>query len=249
MAKETKKNELMTEDYDFFDGHEGQGLETIGQGEQSVAYLSMIQPDSGIVDEKNPAGTWRNTATGRNFGTSIRVIVVAFKTVWNEREGEAPFRTIARYEPNSIPVEMKQPKAGKRGYPKMYNKESGNEIQELYVYAVILPDYPEEGVLFFNPTVSSMRSCRSWNTMLKSQILPNGKQAPIFGLSWRIYTSLIQNPQKQNGQIAVLSKIEKDTLITREIFDEQVNPKLDSVNESVLQIATTSEVNDDSNGD
>ena len=29
MAKETKKNELMTEDYDFFEGHEGQGLDAI----------------------------------------------------------------------------------------------------------------------------------------------------------------------------------------------------------------------------
>ena len=245
MAKETKKNELMTEDYDFFEGHEGQGLDAIGSNAQSVAYLSMIQPDSGIADESNPAGTWRNTASGRNFGSDVRVIVVAFKTIWNERENEAPFRTVNRYEPYSIAVETRQPKAGKRGYPKMYNKETGNEIQELFVYAVILPDYPEEGVLFFNPTISSMRTCRSWNAMLKSQLLPNGKQAPIFGMSWRIFTELIPNPQKQNNEIAVLSKVVKDSMITREIFTEHVNPRLEAVNESVLQIASTAEAKDE----
>ena len=49
----------------------------------------------------------------------------------------------------------------------MINPETGNEVQELFVYAVALPDFPEDGILYFNPTVGSMKTAKAWNSQLK----------------------------------------------------------------------------------
>lgn len=228
--------ELVTEDMSFMEGMEGSGFEDMGANATSIAYLSMVQPNSSQVDDDNPAGTWRNSATGRNYGTDIKVVPLAFRTIWNERESESPYRTVGRYPVGGIEVEVRQPPKGKRGYPKMINPESGNEVQELFVYAVILPDYPEDGVLYFNPTVGSMKTAKSWNSQLKGQLLPNGVQAPIFGFQWILTSDLVQNPQQPNTQIAKFVKVTRDSFTDKELFTEIVQPQLASTKQNVLSI-------------
>ena len=235
-----QKQGLEAEDTSFLVDMAGSGLEDISSNEMSQAYLAMVQPGSSAESDDNKAGTWRNSATGRNYGNVVRVIPVAFRTIWNERSSEPPYSTIANYAPNSIEVEIKQPPKGQRGFAKMYNKESGNEIKELYIYAVVLPDFPEDGVLYFNPTVSSMRACKSWNTQLKQQLLPNGVQAPIFGFSWQLVTELIQNPKQANLKIAVLSKIVKDVITDKDTFTNSISPQLSTVRTNVLQVGVDS---------
>lgn len=227
---------LVTEDMSFMDEYAGQGLDTISSNEQAIAYLGLVQPDSQFVSDDCPAGTWRNSATGKCYGETVRVIPLAFRTVWNEREAEPPFTTVARYAPNTIEVDVRPVKNGKRGFPKMFNKATGNEIQELYVYAVALPDYPEDGILYFNPTVGSMRACKSWNTQLKGQLLPNGAQAPIFGYTWNLIAELVPNPQQPSKDIARFTKAMKDVIVNRELFETSVKPQLAAVTQAVLQI-------------
>ena len=227
---------LVTEDMSFMDEYAGQGLDTISSNEQAIAYLGLVQPDSQFVSDDCPAGTWRNSATGKCYGETVRVIPLAFRTVWNEREAEPPFTTVARYAPNTIEVDVRPVKNGKRGFPKMFNKATGNEIQELYVYAVVLPDYPEDGILYFNPTVGSMRACKSWNTQLKGQLLPNGAQAPIFGYTWNLIAELVPNPQQPSKDIARFTKAMKDVIVNRELFEASVKPQLAAVTQAVLQI-------------
>lgn len=250
MAKEQTANAaatgLETEDLSFMAQYAGQGIESIGTNETLVAYLSLVHPDSQFCDENNPKGTWRNSATGRNYGNIVKVIPLAFRTIWSERESSPPFNTVGRYDPNSIEVEVKQLPKGKRGYPKMFNPETGNEVKELYVYAVTLPDYPEDGLLYLNPTVSSMRTCKGWNTMLKSQTLPNGAKAPIFGYQWNLVADTIPNPQSPSSEIAVFSKAIKDSFTIESIFKKQVQPQLSGVGRAVLQITSTLPDNDDS---
>lgn len=241
--------ELVTEDMSFLDGMEGQGFEDMGAGATSIAYLGLVQPDSGVEDEDNPAGTWRNSATGRNYGNTVKVIPLAFRTIWSEREAEPPFRTVGRYPVNGIEVEIRQPPKGKRGYPKMINPDSGNEVQELFVYAVALPDYPEDGILYFNPTVGSMKSAKAWNSQLKGQLLPNGVQAPIFGFQWILTAEVVPNPQQPTKNIAKFTKVTRDSLVTRELFEDHVQPQLAAVKQDVLSITsgTLEEPEDDSN--
>ena len=230
--------ELMTEDMSFMDDFAGQGLDAIGSNETAMAYLGLVQPDSSVESDDCPAGTWRNSATGKSYGDTIKVIPVAFRTIWSERESVEPFRTVARYVPNSIEVEVKNPPAGKRGYPKMTNPQTGNEIKELYVYAVVLPDYPEDGVLYFNPNVSSMKTCKAWNSQLKGQLLPSGQQAPIFGFQWNLVAELVPNPQQKSKNIAVFSKAIKDSITTKSLFEGSVQKQLPAVNQAVLQITS-----------
>lgn len=232
-----RNKELVTEDMSFMEDFVGAGLDSITTSATAVSYLSLVQPDSSVEDEENPAGTWRNSATGRNYGNMVKVIPLAFRTVWNERDADT-FRTVGRYDVQGIDVEIRQPPKGKRGYPKMYNPESGNEVQELFVYAVILPDYPEDGVLFFNPTVGSMKACKSWNSQLKGQILPNGAQAPIFAYQWNLIAELTPNPQQPNKNIARFTKVVKDAITGKELFTTYVHPQLKNVQQSVLQITS-----------
>lgn len=223
------------EDTSFLDGMEGTGLDSITPNEQAISYLGMVQPDGEAAVNGATPGVWRNSATGEEYGNVVNVVPVAFKVIWNEREGTSPFRTVGRYEPNSIAVTIQQPKNGK-GYPKMINPDTGNEVQELYVYAVILPEHPEAGVLLFNPTVSSMTTCKSWNTQLKGQILPNGKQAPIFAYSWDLASDLVDNPQKKGAKMAKFVKVQKGTIISKELFEQNVQPQLPQIQQTVLSI-------------
>lgn len=233
-----KKQELVTEDMSFMEGMAGEGFEDMGASATSIAYLSLVQPDSSAEDDENPAGTWRNSATGRNYGNDVKIIPLAFRTIWNEREAEPPFRTVGRYQVGGIEVEYRQPPKGKRGYPKMINPETGNEVQELFVYAVVLPDYPEDGVLYFNPTVSSMRASKAWNSQLKGQLLPNGVQAPIFAYQWHLISELVPNPQQPSKEIACFTKVVRDSIVTKDLFDEHVQPQLAATKQNVLQLTS-----------
>ena len=233
--------ELMTEDMSFMEGMAGNGFEDMGASATAVSYLSLVQPDSAAESADCPAGTWRNSATGRCYGNSVKVIPVAFRTIWSEREADPPFRTVGRYPVNGIDVEFRNPPKGKRGFPKMINPESGNEVQELFVYAVVLPDYPEDGILYFNPTVGSMKTCKAWNSQLKGQLLPNGAQAPIFGFQWNLITELVPNPQQPSKQVAKFTKSIRDSITTKDIFMNAVQPQLTAAKQSIAQIASTSD--------
>lgn len=233
---------LQTEDTSWLGEYQGVGQESLTSDVRSVPFLGLVQPDSNAISDETPAGTWRNSASGKGYGSMVRVIPLAFHTIWAEREGEAPFRTIARYAPRSIEVEIKQPKQGKRGFAKMYSAESGNEVVEQYVYAVVLPDYPEDGVLYFSPSLISMKSCRSWNSVLFSQLIPNSdKQAPIFAYSWNLCAELVQNPQQPNKEIAKLVRVARDVLTSKDIFGKAVKPQLATIKQSTLLIANSVE--------
>ena len=234
MAMETAMDAAQDE---FLSQFEGEGLESITEDAVSTAYLGLVQPDSSNESEECPRGTWRNSSSGRCYGQEVDVVVLAFRTVWSERESDEPYRTVARYQPNSIEVQVRPLPKGKRGYPKLINPQSGNEIQELYVYALVLPDYPEDGVLYFSPTVGSMGTCKQWNRQLKSQVLSNGAQAPIFGGVWTLKADLVPNPKQTSRQMAKFVSAVKRGMTTKEMFMSHIQPVISEVKKSVLQIA------------
>lgn len=219
----------------FLEDMAGAGLESISANEQAIPYLGMVQPDSQASADGATVGVWRNSATGEEYGNVITAVVLGFRTVWAERDSEPPFGTIGRYAPHSIEVTVQQPKGG-RGYPKMVNPETGNEIKELYMYALALPEHPEAGVLLFNPGVSSMRACRSWNTQLKSQIMPNGKQAPIFACAWDLAIDLVDNPAVKGKKMTKLVKVQRSSIISEDFFTSVVKSQLPTIQSTVLSL-------------
>lgn len=228
------------EELSFLDEMAGVGLESITANEQSIPYLGLTQPDSEAVANGATPGVWRNSATGEEYGNVVTVVPLEFRTIWSERDNEPPFGTIGRYTPHSIEVTVQQPKNGK-GYPKMVNPETGNEIQELYIYAVILPEHPEAGVLLFNPTVSSMKTCKSWNTQLTSQLLKSGKRAPIFAYSWDLACDLVDNPAKKGAKMTKFVKVQRSAMIQEELFTAHIKPQLPTIKQTILSIASTSD--------
>jgi hypothetical protein len=213
-------------DAEYFDGLEGQGLDSIDQNAVSTAYLSMVQPGSTAISAETPAGTWRNSATNDSYGPTVQVIPLAFKTVWTERDNTPPFMTVGRYEPNSIEVRVDRPKPGTRGFPKMTNPETGNKVEELFIYACTLEDYPEAGVLYFSPTASSMKACKQWNSQLRSQRLPNGKLAPIFAFSWSLQLELVQNPNQPANLMAKFVRATRGNIVNKDLFFGYVQPAI-----------------------
>ena len=235
MAAKTAMDAAQEED--FLMEHAGDGIESITSDVTATSYLGLVQPDSKHESDECPRGTWRNSANGKCYGNEVDVIVLAFRTVWSERESDEPYNTVARYQPNSIEVQVQPLPKGKRGYPKLINPETGNEIQELYVYAVVLPDYPEDGVLYLSPTVGSMRTCKQWNGMLKSQVLSNGAQAPIFGCVWTLKSDLVSNPKQPSRMMAKFVSATKKRMTTKDLFESQIQPVITDVKRAVLQIA------------
>jgi len=230
MSKDDKqKSDQMAGDQTYFEGYEGAGLEGFTPDTVSTAYLQMVQPGSTASLTHTP-GTWRNSATDENFGPSVKVVSLAFKTVWTEREAVAPYHTIGRYAPHAIPVDIEYPKPGTRGFPKMTNPITGNKVEELFIYAVMRPDVPEMGVMYFSPTVGSMKGCKAWNTQLRSQRLPSGRLAPIFAFAWTLDLELVQNPAKPAEKIAKFVRATRGELVAEDLFNEHVRPQIAAAN-------------------
>lgn len=127
----------------------------------------------------------------------------------------------------------------------MINPESGNEVQELFVYAVTLPDFPEDGILYLNPTVGSMKTAKSWNSQLKGQLLPNGVQAPIFAFQWVLIAGLVPNPQQPSKEVAKFTKVMRDAIVNKELFTEHVQPVLSVTKQDLLMITQNLDSDDD----
>lgn len=223
----------------YYDDYAGEGLDNFTQDTISRAYLSMVQPGSTAAMTAEP-GTWRNSATDTNYGSCVEVIPLAFQVVWTERDKEPPYITVGQYLPKSITVDVTYPKPGQRGFPKMTNPETGNKVEELFIYAMLIKDDPDAGILHFSPTVYSMRTCKTWNTMLRAQRLPSGKPAPIFAYSWFLNLELVQNPAKLNNpneKIARFVRAQRGTLVNKDLFVSAVKPILVGASNTILLAA------------
>lgn len=232
------KQETVTQEtgQDYFDSMAGEGLDGFTPDTVATAYLSMVQPGAAAAAEHAP-GTWRNTANDENYGPESEVVVLAFQTVWTERSSEPPFNTVGQYAPHGIQVNIDRPKPGARGFPKMVNPQTGNKVEELFVYALLLKDRPELGVLYFSPTAGSMRTCKQWNNQLRSQRLPSGKLAPIHAFSWKLKLDLVQNPAKPNNpseKICKFVKVTRGELLVKDWHLSNVAPQLTYANEARL---------------
>jgi hypothetical protein len=241
VEQETQKQETIqqgtdTSEQDYLGSFEGYGLDGFTQDTVSTAYLAMVQPGSSASLTDEP-GTWRNSATGANYGSVVEVIPLAFKTVWVERDKDPPYGTVGRYEPHSINVNVERPKPGQRGFPKMFNPITNNKVEELFIYAITLKDFPDAGILYFSPTVGSMKACKAWNSMLRSQHLPSGKSAPIFAFSWLMTLALVQNPAKPNNPNEKITKFVRaniGSIVAKDLFTSYVQPQLTGASNILL---------------
>jgi len=212
---------------DFLAEYAGQGFEAMTAKEMTSAYLSLVQDGSDVVEQGIEAGQWRCSSTGDVYGKEVKVVVLDFTTVWCEKDAVTG-KTVARYAPNSIKVDTRiPPKNAANQFPKMFNPDTGNEIVELFMYALTLVDHPEVGTLLYNPPVGNMKVLKGWNKMMHSQIMPNGKRFPIFGYIWTLCCDAVKT--KQGKKVWQLVSVKKETPITQELFAGSLKPQLEAV--------------------
>jgi hypothetical protein len=243
-AQEQAQEQEQMGEQNYFDEFAGEGQDQLSADMLSTPYLSMVQAGGSAAANGHEPGTWINSASGENFGAVVNVICLAVKTAWIERDTTGKtWMTVGRYEPNSIPVDKVMPKPGQRGFPTMTNPATGNKIEELFVYALMLTEHPEAGVLFFSPTAISMSACKAWNTKIRNQRLPNSnKLAPIFAFSWELGLATVPkpgakgNPDDPANRNTKLGIATRGDLVAFDLFKSYVQPQL-SAGQNLLAIA------------
>jgi hypothetical protein len=230
-------------DQNYFDAMAGEGQDQISPDMVSTPYLSMVQAGGAAAASGHEIGTWINSASGENFGDTVRAVCLAVKTAWIERDTTGKtWMTVARYEPNSIEVTKTMPKPGQRGFPTMTNPETGNKIEELFVYALMLPERAENGILFFSPTAISMTACKAWNTKIRNQRLPSGKLAPIFAFAWDLSLTTVPKPGVKGdpddpvNRNTKLGTVARGPIVAFDLFKAYVQPQL-GASQNLLAIA------------
>lgn len=208
---------------DFLDQFAGEGLEGFDQSTVSTPWISIMQDKTKhVVDGLCESGVWRNSATGTVYGKKLRVVPVAFKVVWNERDGETG-NTVANYEPGSIELKAIKSKTG-RGFPKMVNPETDNKVDETFLYAVVLADAPQEGYCLLQASMGSIGTFKRWNAQLRAQILPTGKKAPLYAYVWELILG-DEQAKNANGQLYYkLNDVKRAELVSKQLFIEGIQP-------------------------
>jgi hypothetical protein len=208
-------------DTTWMDAVAGEGMDDMDASTTTTAYLAMGQPrGTSVASGAVEIGHFTNTGTGRDYGETVLVTPVGFKVIWNERDQLG--QTVARYEPGSIEVREEPLPRGKRGYPKKINPASGNEVVETFMYAVIFPEYQEDGYAIFIPTKSSIKACRRWNTMLRSSRLPSGSPASLFSFVWRMSCERIDEGKPTDH--VRLANVQRVRIIDKPLFSNVIEP-------------------------
>ena len=77
-----------------------------------------------------------------------------------------------------------------------------------------------------------------YNNPTNERFLPNGVQAPIFAYQWHLISELVPNPQQPSKEIARFTKVVRDSIVTKDLFDEHVQPQLAATKQNVLQLTS-----------
>jgi hypothetical protein len=210
---------------DFLNSFTGVGTGDIDQRAMSISYLQILQDRSDAVKAKiADPGYFFNTGVQQALGTAVEVIPVAYSLVWDERDKGG--KTVKRWNPNTpeLVIRKEPVPQGSRGFPKMYNTATGNEVVETYAYALVIKDHPEMGFLMHTAGLGSMGMYRRWNTMLKQLRLPNGTPAPIFAKSWVLHADVKMSTTTNQPFYAMSAVTEGAWLSDRNFFEQAVLP-------------------------
>jgi hypothetical protein len=216
-------------DLGFLETAGNNGFENMGAGEISTPLLLIAQPLSKVVsDDKVKAGHFYNSITGEDYGNQLKVIVCHFDKMWYEWKPDQG-GLAGRYPVGSVEVEGDK-------WTGMINKETGNKIEEKYVYLVYLPEHPEAGLLVFASTGGNMKYLKGWNTQMRYLRTPSGRQAPLFAAIWSMTVNKDTNKNNQpfySCNEAGKSSIRFDSWVSKEIYDTAILPARETASQAI----------------
>jgi hypothetical protein len=212
---------------DFLDQYSGQGFDNISQEDLKIPFLRILQKLSPEVDKDDEAhikgaspGMFFNTVTKTIYGKEIKVIPVRFQKIWLEWEPDRG-GLVNRHEPYSIEVD-------KSDFSKwLYN---GNEIQECYLFYVLIQDHLDDGPMVFSLASTGIKHAKNWLTSITHVRLPKGKQAPFFSSVWSVKTVLCKNDAGSWYQIGdKTTAVQRERFISAKEFSAYINPSREAL--------------------
>lgn len=216
-------------DLSFLEGVSENGFENMGAGEISTPLLLIAQPLSKVVtDDKVKAGHFYNSITGEDYGDEVKVIVCHFDKMWYEWLPEQG-GLAGRYPVGGVAVNGDK-------WSGMTNAETGNKIEEKYVYLVYLPEHPESGLMVFASTGGNMKYLKGWNTQMKYLRTPGGRQAPVFAAIWSLKIGKDKNKAGQpyySCNEAGKSSIKFVAWVMKETYEQVILPARDVASNAI----------------
>jgi hypothetical protein len=151
---------------------------------------------------------------------------------------------LSMIQPGSIEVNAENPEGTWRNSVTHENYGPVVEVvvlsfktEEHFIYACLIKEHPEAGILYFSPSSGSEGTCKKWNRLLRSQRFPNSKLAPIFAYSWHLALDLVPNPLKPEDRIAKFTTVTQGGIIDKDLFFQVVRPLLTAAQTAALHIA------------
>ena len=164
----------------------GTGFENAGADDRKTPFLRIAQALSGIVQEVDgmKAGVFYNSATGKNYGQSIKLIPVNYYRSFEEWKG---IGTDAVHVGTYTPEKWEQVKLAAK-FDEAKNNwvlPNGSTVQDTRNYFVYCADDIEAGLMLYPMYGSGIGAARNWMSLLASLSIA-GKQIPMFSKVWEL---------------------------------------------------------------
>ena len=154
------------------------GFEDINNLTMAIPFIKILQQLSPELNKAKTTfvkdakvGDFFNTVTKEVYGASIEVIILKFERIYTEwlpnRGGLVSYHSPEDAERIAINPE----KFGG------WKTDSGNDLQENYVYYILIVGHEDEGIAVISMSSSGLKVAKKLNRLLVTHILSNGKRA------------------------------------------------------------------------
>lgn len=200
------------------------GFENVDNNCITVPFLTIAQEKMAQLSEEEDAyipdlklGDFFSSTTGKVFGNKVRFIALGFYhhyVIWGKKRGD--------YRGSFLPSEFEANEKSKyrqEGMKLIQRDTNGDLIQraeDTRTFFILLPDFPEEGVLIFSLSSSGIKHSQRFLSKAANLLTPAGKKAPMFSAIWEMETMLNKNDEGSWYQIG-------DKKVTKVTFQEFIS--------------------------
>jgi hypothetical protein len=184
--------------FDYFT-EESQGLagfEKITNDTMSIPFLRYAQDGSPQLKKTKPEyieglkpGQYFNSVTKKIHGDKARVIVLGFDHVYTEwkpnRGGFVSIHDVGNAQKLAVnPQDFKG-----------WETSEGNELNETYMYYVLIEGHEGEGIAVLSLSSSNIGPAKAWNRQMMTTMMPDGRKAMPHWITWDLSTMIASNDQ------------------------------------------------------
>lgn len=170
------------------------GFEDISMDTMAIPFIQILQKGSPQVNKQKPeyiagaeAGMFYNSVTKKVYGAAIDVIVLSFQHIYTEwKPNRGGF--VARHT-----FEEGERLATDRAVFGKFKTAEGNDLIENYVYFVLVVGHEAEGAAVMSLASSNIGAAKTWNRLMVSTVMPNGKKALPHWLVFHVATVYAEN--------------------------------------------------------